>query len=53
MAETVQNVEALQLESGMAGGRTSAIRVHIVDYFRLAATEEGHSLAGHGATPGP
>lgn len=49
MAETVQDVEARQIETGMTGGRTSAIRVHIVAYFRLAATGEGHSLAGHGA----
>jgi predicted DNA-binding ribbon-helix-helix protein len=27
---------------------TAALRVFIVDYFRGAATEEGHALAGHG-----
>lgn len=27
---------------------TAAIRVFIMAYFRAAATEEGHSLAGHG-----
>jgi predicted DNA-binding ribbon-helix-helix protein len=27
---------------------TAAIRVFLVDYFRLAATEEGHWSAGHG-----
>lgn len=27
---------------------TAAIRVFILDYFRSAATEQGHSLAGHG-----
>ncbi len=26
---------------------TSAIRVHIVSYFRAAATEEGHRRSGH------
>jgi predicted DNA-binding ribbon-helix-helix protein len=26
---------------------TSAIRVHIVSYFRAAATEEGHRRCGH------
>jgi predicted DNA-binding ribbon-helix-helix protein len=29
-------------------GRTSAVRVHIIEYFRAAATEEGHAAAGHG-----
>lgn len=27
---------------------TAAIRVHILVYFREAATEQGHELAGHG-----
>jgi predicted DNA-binding ribbon-helix-helix protein len=27
---------------------TAALRVFIVDYFRSAATEEGHARAGHG-----
>jgi predicted DNA-binding ribbon-helix-helix protein len=27
---------------------TAAIRVFVVRYFRAAATEEGHLLAGHG-----
>ncbi len=35
-------------EQGHSGGRTSAVRVHILAYFRTAATEEGHVLAGHG-----
>ena len=30
------------------GGRTSAVRVFAFKYFRNAATEEGHRLAGHG-----
>jgi predicted DNA-binding ribbon-helix-helix protein len=30
------------------GGRTSAVRVFVLDYFRAAATECGHSAAGHG-----
>lgn len=34
--------------SGLPGGRTSAMRVFIVAYFRAAATEEGHRAAGHG-----
>jgi len=28
--------------------RTSAIRAFIVAYYRAAATEDGHRLAGHG-----
>ncbi len=31
------------------GGRTSAVRVHVLQYFRAAATEDGHRKAGHGA----
>jgi predicted DNA-binding ribbon-helix-helix protein len=31
-----------------AGGRTSAVRVFLLQYFRSAATEAGHSAAGHG-----
>ena len=27
---------------------TAAMRVFVMAYFRMAATEEGHSLAGHG-----
>jgi len=30
------------------GGRTSAVRVHVLQYFREAATHEGHVMAGHG-----
>jgi predicted DNA-binding ribbon-helix-helix protein len=30
------------------GGRTSAVRVYILEYFRAAATEQGHAAAGHG-----
>ena len=33
------------------GGRTSAVRVYALGYFREAATEEGHRAAGHGALP--
>jgi predicted DNA-binding ribbon-helix-helix protein len=29
-------------------GRTSAVRVHLLQYFRAAATEQGHTTAGHG-----
>ncbi len=30
------------------GGRTSAVRVYVLEYFRAAATAEGHEQAGHG-----
>lgn len=44
LAEAVQRLEKGQPE----GGRTSAVRVHVMQYFRAAATEAGHSKAGHG-----
>lgn len=31
-----------------AGGRTSAVRVYLLHYYRSAATEAGHATAGHG-----
>ncbi len=34
--------------SAPAGGRTSAVRVHVLEYFRAAATADGHDQAGHG-----
>lgn len=39
--------------AGIPGGRTSAMRVWILRYFRAAATENGHMEAGHGPTPEP
>ncbi len=36
-----------------AGGRTSAVRVHVLQYFRAAATRDGHVQAGHGLSAGP
>ncbi len=30
------------------GGRTSAVRVFVLQYFRAAATEVGHAAASHG-----
>jgi predicted DNA-binding ribbon-helix-helix protein len=44
MAELVRKVDG----GREIGGRTSAIRVFAFNYFRKAATEEGHRLAGHG-----
>jgi predicted DNA-binding ribbon-helix-helix protein len=35
-------------DAGHAGGRTSAVRVYILDYYRTAATEAGHAASGHG-----
>ncbi|WP_207462866.1 ribbon-helix-helix domain-containing protein [Azospirillum sp. SYSU D00513] len=29
--------------------RTSAVRMFVTDYFRAAATKEGHERAGHGS----
>ena len=37
---------------GHAGGRTSAVRVFVVEYFRAAATDQGHLSAGHGLRSG-
>lgn len=35
-------------------GRTSAVRVFLLSYFRAAATEQGHAAAGHAPlTPAP
>ena len=45
--QLVRRIERL----GHAGGRTSAVRVYLLAYFRAAATEAGHADAGHGAAP--
>ncbi len=44
LATLVQRIEA----QGHIGGRTSAVRVYIPEYYRAAATEPGHARAGHG-----
>ena len=44
LTEVVKQIERV----GHPGGRTSAVRVHVLAYFRRAATENGHRLAGHG-----
>ncbi len=41
----IRRVDALRSR----GGRTSAVRVFVVQYFRAAATEAGHVGAGHGS----
>ncbi len=48
LAGMVQRIE----RDRAGGGRTSAVRVHLLSYFRAAATAEGHRAAGHGALPG-
>lgn len=40
----IRNVDSQRLR----GGRTSAVRVFVVQYFRTAATEAGHMAAAHG-----
>ena len=47
MSTLVRQVEA----AGHAGGRTSAVRVFILNYYRHAATEVGHAGASHGPMP--
>ena len=42
--QVIRNVDSMRL----AGTRTSAIRVFLLHYFRSAATEMGHVVAGHG-----
>ncbi len=44
LGDLVQRVEG----EGSDGGRTSAVRIFAFQYFRYAATEEGHVRAGHG-----
>src|ERR1700710_684735 len=44
MSMLVRQIEA----AGHAGGRTSAVRVYIANYFKAAATEVGHATVGHG-----
>ena len=44
LGDLVQQVEG----KGGEGGRTSAVRVFVFQYYRAAATEQGHSAAGHG-----
>ena len=44
MSTLVRQVEA----TGHEGGRTSAIRVFILNCYRTATTEIGHASVGHG-----
>jgi predicted DNA-binding ribbon-helix-helix protein len=47
LGEVVRRIE----KRGHPGGRTSAVRVHVLEYFRTAAIEVGHRTAGHGVLP--
>ncbi|HUB11626.1 MAG TPA: ribbon-helix-helix domain-containing protein, partial [Acetobacteraceae bacterium] len=47
MSTLVRQVEL----AGHEGGRTSAVRVYVLAYFRGATTEQGHAMAGHGTLP--
>lgn len=43
--QLVRHIESL----GHRGGRTSAVRVYVLQYFRAAACEAGHEAANHGS----
>ncbi len=49
IGEVVRRAEA---QNGK-GGRTSAVRVYLLTYFRAASTEAGHADAGHGSRAKP
>ncbi len=44
LADLVKSIE----RRGHPGGRTSAVRVFVLTYFRNAASEDGHRTVGHG-----
>ena len=44
ISRLVRQIEAI----GHSGGRTSAVRVFVLEYFREAASEAGHEAANHG-----
>lgn len=44
--QLVRYIESL----GHRGGRTSAVRVYVLQYYRAAACESGHEAANHGPT---
>lgn len=49
---TIHQLCALIDERRLASSLTAAIRVFIVNYFRSAATEDGHAGIGHGSLYG-
>jgi predicted DNA-binding ribbon-helix-helix protein len=48
LGEVVRRVEL----RGHQGGRTSAVRVYLLEYFRGAANDAGHRAIGHGEAAG-
>jgi predicted DNA-binding ribbon-helix-helix protein len=45
ISQLVRQIEAV----GHSGGRTSAVRVFVLEYFRAAANEAGHEAVQHGS----
>lgn len=41
-------VKIIDAEKEHPGGRTSAVRVWVLEYYRRAAAAGGHAAAGHG-----
>lgn len=50
---TLHEVCSLVAERHRGNNLTAAMRVFILGYFRVAATESGHSSAGHGRPSSP
>lgn len=49
---TIHQLCSLIDERRQGSSRTSAVRAFTVTYFRAAATDDGHSQAGHGRLAG-
>jgi hypothetical protein len=55
----MSDLVARAAQANHVASRTSALRTYVLNYFREAATEDGHREAGHrtcgphGAWPGP
>jgi len=41
-------VRRIETTGAGEGGRTSAVRVFLIGYYRAAATDAGHAAVGHG-----
>lgn len=48
-ADLVTQIDKGRRTKNSHEGRTSAVKVAILEYYRAAATNDGHSLVGHGA----
>jgi predicted DNA-binding ribbon-helix-helix protein len=50
LRESIELRELIRMveRDSTSGGRTSAVRVHVLEYYREAATDAGHVRAGHG-----